>query len=121
MKIKKLFMTVGVIAFALSATAAFANYGEDNSLGGKVKEEGTSRKITKASVKLYNKNGSRKIDSDKTSKTGAYKFKDLSEGKYKVTASKDGYRNPKNAKKSKVSKIVKVDGSDKKNLYLEKE
>jgi len=110
-------LTLGGLAFM--ASVALANYGEDNSLKGYVKEYQTKKAINKASVKLYKKSGKLK-DSDKTDTKGKYKFSDLEEATYKVKAKATGYRNPSDAKKDSVSKTVKVDGSDSKNLYLKK-
>lgn len=110
-------LALGGLAFM--ASIALANYGEDNSLKGYVKEYKTLIPLVKAKVKLYKKSG-KQVDSDKTNKKGYYKFSDLEEGTYKVKAKFPGYRNPKNAWKTSVSKTVKVDGSDRKNLYMQK-
>jgi hypothetical protein len=75
--------------------------------------------LAKAKVKLYKKNGKLK-DSDTTSGKGKYNFSDLTEGTYKVKVKVEGYRNPKDFRKDTVSKTVKVDGKDRKNLYLQK-
>lgn len=108
-----------MMAFVLTASVALADYGEDNSLSGYVKEYKTKKAIGKAKVKLYKKSGKLK-DTDNTSKKGKYKFSDLTEGTYKVKVKVSGYRNPKDANKDTVSKTVKVDGNDKANLYLQK-
>lgn len=115
-KIKLMFL---MMAFVLSASVALADYGEDNSLSGYVKEYKTKDAISEAKVKLYRKSGSLK-DTDKTNAKGKYKFSDLTEGTYKVKVKVSGYRNPKDANKDTVSKTIKVDGSDKANLFLEK-
>jgi len=110
---------LSLVGVALLATGALANYGEDNKLSGYVRQYDTKKGIKKAKVKLYKKSGSLK-DTDKTRPNGKYSFKDLEEGTYKVKAKADGYRNPKDAKRNSVNKTVKVDGNDKKNLYLKK-
>ncbi|MBA4317850.1 MAG: hypothetical protein C0412_05570 [Flavobacterium sp.] len=118
----KKILTASLLSFfgiALVASVALANYGEDNKLSGYIKEYQTRKAINKAKVKLYKKSGSLK-DSDTTGKNGKYKFSDLTEGTYKVKAKATGYRNPTDVNKDTVSKTVKVDGSDKKNLYLQK-
>jgi len=103
----------------LAASFALANYGDDNKLSGHVRAYNTLNPLNKAKVKLYSSGGHLK-KSKKTTGNGSYKFSDLTEGTYKVKASLAGYRNPKDANKSTVSKTVKVDGSEKKNLYLQK-
>lgn len=119
---KKLAATSGLIlgGLALVSTAVLANYGDDNSLKGKVKVSGTSTAIKGAKVKLYSENGNSLKDSDKTKANGKYKFKDLSEKKYRLEVTATGYRNPKNVKKDKVKKVVDVDGETTKNVYLTK-
>jgi len=111
--------TLSLLGVALVASVAVANYGDDNSLYGYVKEYKTLKPLEGAKVKLYKKSGVRK-DSDKTNHKGKYKFSDLKEGTYKVKAEKSRYRNPKDAKKDSVSKTVKVNGKDRKSLYLQK-
>lgn len=108
-----------VFGLALVTSAALANYGSDSKLSGYVKEYKTLIPLSKAKVKLYKKNGKLK-DSDTTSRRGKYKFTDLTSGTYRVKAKADGYRNPKDFRKDAVSKTVKVKGSDRKNLYLQK-
>lgn len=104
---------------ALTGSVALANYGDDNNLSGKVRENKTTKAINKAKVSLYSTSGHKK-DSDTTDKKGKYSFKDLSEKKYVVKARAAGFRSPKNAKKDSVSYTVKVDGNTSKNLYLTK-
>jgi hypothetical protein len=116
---KKITLMVLMMSFVLTASIALADYGEDNSLSGYVKEYKTKDAIGGAKVKLYKKSGKLK-DTDKTNAKGKYKFSDLTEGPYKVKVKVSGYRNPKDANKDSVSKTVKVDGDDKQNLYLEK-
>ena len=119
----KKFVTASVLSLALvafTASIALANYGDDNSLSGKVRVKGTLVPIAKAKVSLYKTNGS-KVDSDKTNDNGKYSFKDLQERKYVIKVRANGYRSPKNALKDSVSYTVKVDGSTKKNVYLVKE
>jgi hypothetical protein len=99
--------------------AVSANYGEDNSLLGYVKEYQTLIPLAHAKVKLYKKSGKLK-DSDKTNLRGKYHFSDLAEGTYRVKVRVEGYRNPKDMRKDTVSKTVKVNGKDRKNLYLQK-
>ncbi len=116
----KKFAKVSILSLALIAftgSAALANYGDDNKLSGKVRENKTTTSIAKAKVSLYKTNG-KKVDSDKTDKKGRYSFKSLSERKYVVKAKAAGYRSPKSAKKDSASYTVKVDGNTKKNLYL---
>ncbi len=110
---------VGVLGVILGSSAALANYGENNSLAGYVKEYATLIPLSGARVKLYTRGGSYK-DSDMSSLRGKYKFSDLKEGTYRVRTSKTGYRNPVDMKKNIVSKTVKVDGPERKNLYLQK-
>lgn len=101
------------------APVASANYGEDNSLFGYVKEYNTLTPLTGAKVKLYKKSGKLK-DSDRTNFRGKYKFSDLSEGTYRVKVEMPGYRNPKDVKKSSVTRTLKIDGKTRKSLYLQK-
>lgn len=118
----KKILSVSVLAVALVAftgSVALANYGDDNKLSGKVREDKTTKAIAKAKVSLYSTSGSKK-DADTTDKKGQYSFKDLSEKKYVVKAKATGYRSPKDAKKDSVSYTVKVDGKTTKNLYLVK-
>ncbi|MFA5993707.1 MAG: carboxypeptidase regulatory-like domain-containing protein [Parcubacteria group bacterium] len=118
----KKILTISVISLlgvALTTSAALASYGKNGKLAGYVKEYQTLIPLAKSKVKLYNKSGNLK-DTDTTSKKGKYSFSDLKEGTYRVKAKADGYRNPKDFKKDYVSKTVKVKGSDRKNLYLQK-
>jgi uncharacterized protein YfaS (alpha-2-macroglobulin family) len=109
---------LAVMLVTLTVSVAFANYGDDNKLSGSIKEKGTLKAIAGSKVKLYKTSG-KKVDSDKTGKNGKYKFKELTEREYKVSATAVGYRNPKNAKAS-VSAKVDVDGSTTKSLYFVK-
>lgn len=120
MKRKNIILLVSALTLSLAAATAYANYGDDNELKGKVRINDTKTPIYKAKVKLYTKGGGKLIDTDKTSRSGKYKFEDLEEKEYKVKASADGFRNPKNPDKSHVTKQVDVDGTTKKNLYLQK-
>ena len=118
----KKILTVSLVAIfgvALVSSAALAGYGKDAKLAGRVKEHKTLIPLTKAKVKIYTKGGKLK-DSDKTDKQGKYSFSDLKPGTYRVKAKMEGYRNPKNFKKSYVSKTIKVQGSDRQNLYMQK-
>ncbi|MFA5985913.1 MAG: carboxypeptidase regulatory-like domain-containing protein [Parcubacteria group bacterium] len=118
----KKYIVISLISiFGLSAIvpAVSANYGEDNSLLGYVKEYQTLVPLAHAKVKLYKKSGKLK-DSDKTNLRGKYHFSDLTEGTYKVKVRVEGYRNPKDIRKDTVSKTIKVDGKDRQNLYLQK-
>jgi uncharacterized protein YfaS (alpha-2-macroglobulin family) len=119
----KKFFTISlasIFGLALVTTAAFAAYGENKSkLAGYVKENNTLIPLAKAKVKIYKKNGKLK-DTDKTNSKGKYSFSDLDSGTYRIKATMEGYRNPKNFNKEHVSKTVKVKGSDRKNLYMQK-
>lgn len=120
-KMKK-FLKISIIALAVVAftgSVALANYGDDNKLSGKVRENKTTKSIAKAKVSLYSTSGKKKA-SDTASKNGKYEFKNLSEKKYVVKAKAAGYRSPKDAKKDTISYTVKVDGNTTKNLYLVK-
>ncbi|EKE10697.1 MAG: hypothetical protein ACD_15C00212G0018 [uncultured bacterium] len=108
-----------IFGLALVSTAAFAAYGENSKLAGYVKETNTLVPLAKAKVKIYKKNGKLK-DTDRTNSKGKYSFSDLDSGTYRVKATMEGYRNPKNFNKEHVSKTVKVNGSDRKNLYMQK-
>lgn len=101
------------------APVASANYGDDNSLFGYVKEYNTLIPLAGAKVKLYKKSGKLK-DTDKTNFRGKYKFTDLSEGTYRVKVEMYGYRNPKDIRKNSVTRTLKVDGKTRKSLYLQK-
>jgi hypothetical protein len=108
-----------IFCFSLAVSAVLANYGNDNRLWGYVKEYHTFRILPGAKVKLYRKSGSLK-DIDKASLGGKYKFTDLKEKTYRVKVSMVGYRNPRDIRKNSVSRLIEIDGSTRKNLYLEK-
>lgn len=110
---------LSIFGIALVASSALAGYGDKKKLSGYVKEYNTLIPLQKAKVKLYKKSGKLK-DSDKTDKRGKYSFSDLSQGTYKVRVSVEGYRNPKDAAKNKVSKTIKLKKRTYKNLYLQK-
>ncbi|GEM_PF-3738428 len=114
-RVVSLFLAVGFLG--LTCSTALASYEVSKyAFKGYVKEKSTLNPLAGAKVKIY-KNSKLK-DSDKTSWRGAYKFKKLAKGTYKIKASLDGYRNPKNVKKNTVSKTVKVKSGAKKNLYM---
>ncbi len=119
MKKFALISLMSIFGLVSIAPVASANYGEDNSLFGYVKEYNTLTPLTGAKVKLYKKSGKLK-DSDRTNSRGKYRFSDLSEGTYRVKVEMPGYRNPKDVKKSSVTRTLKIDGKTRKSLYLQK-
>jgi len=114
-RIVSLLLAVGFLG--LTCSTALASYEVSKyAFKGYVKEKSTLKPLAGAKVKIYKNNKLK--DSDKASKSGAYKFKKLKKGTYKIKASLTGYRNPSDVKKSTVSKTVKVKSGAKKNLYM---
>jgi len=111
-----------VLAIFVVASVALADYGKGNSLAGVIKEYKTLRPLSGTTVKLYDSYGryKRYKNSDTTSLAGKYKFSDLKEGTYTISVVKNGYRNPSDMKKNVVSRVIRVDGNDRKNLYLQR-
>lgn len=117
---KKTLTVLAILAgVSLVGSVAFANYGDLNKIFGYVKQEGTLIPINKAKVRLYSEGGTKK-GSDTTDKRGYYYFKRLSEKKYVVKVTVEGYHDPKNVKKNTITATVKADGPKKKNFYFAK-
>lgn len=102
---------------AMVSSVAFAAYGTDNSISGKVYKKGSIKGINKATVKVYDETGDTLVESEKTNTKGKYACSDMEEATYVLKASANGYRNP-SSKKATVTATVALDGDMVKNFTL---
>lgn len=112
-KVKRIVVITMIGVFGFSAVSLAAYVSPTGTVEGRVKAYNADgnymhKKVKKAKVRLYKKNG-KKVDSDKSNRKGKFEFKDVELGKYYVKCSANGYVNAKKeSKTSYKTKIFKV-------------